>query len=95
MSLDFEKIIEKAEFYRTQISAFLRDMIAIPSESCDEEKVIQRIKREMEAVGFDRVEIDPMGNVLGYIGSGKHLIAMDAHIDTVGIGNRDNWEHDP
>jgi len=95
MSLDFEKIVEKAEFYRPQISAFLRDMIAIPSESCDEEKVIQRIKREMETVGFDKVEIDPMGNVLGYIGSGKHLIAMDAHIDTVGIGNRDNWEHDP
>jgi putative selenium metabolism hydrolase len=95
MSLDFAKIVEKAEFYRPQISAFLRDMIAIPSESCNEEKVILRIKQEMERVGFDRVEIDPMGNVLGYIGSGKHLIAMDAHIDTVGIGNRDNWEHDP
>ncbi len=70
-------------------------MIAIPSESCEEEKVILRIRQEMEAVGFDRVEVDPMGNVLGYIGHGKHLIAMDAHIDTVGIGNRDNWTHDP
>jgi len=46
-------------------------------------------------VGFDRVEIDPMGNILGYIGSGRHLIAMDAHIDTVGVGNRDNWQCDP
>jgi len=27
-----------------------------------------------------------MGNILGYIGHGKHLIAMDAHIDTVGVG---------
>ena len=95
MSLDFEKIVAQAEKYRPQISAFLRDMIAIPSESCGEEQVILRIKQEMEAVGFDRVEIDPMGNILGYIGSGKHLIAMDAHIDTVGIGNRDNWKHDP
>ena len=49
----------------------------------------------MEAVGFDRVEIDPMGNVLGYIGNGNHLVAMDAHIDTVGIGNLDTWDHDP
>ncbi len=95
MSLDFEKIVAQAEKYRPRISAFLRDMIAIPSESCGEEQVILRIKQEMEAVGFDRVEIDPMGNILGYIGSGKHLIAMDAHIDTVGIGNRDNWKHDP
>jgi putative selenium metabolism hydrolase len=49
----------------------------------------------MEAVGFDKVQIDPMGNVLGFIGNGKCLIAMDAHIDTVGVGNRDNWEFDP
>ena len=95
MSIDYKKIVERAEFYKPQISAFLRDMVAIPSESSDEKKVIQRIKEEMEAVGFDRVEIDPMGNILGYIGHGKHLIAMDAHVDTVGIGNRDNWEHDP
>ena len=95
MTIDFQKVMEKAEEYKPQISAFLRDMIAIPSESCDEKKVVQRIKQEMEAVGFDRVEIDPMGNILGYIGTGKHLIAMDAHIDTVGIGNPENWEHDP
>jgi len=95
MSIDFKRVIEQAERYRPQISAFLRDMVAIPSESCQEEKVVQRIKQEMQAVGFDRVEIDPMGNVLGYIGTGKHLIAMDAHVDTVGVGNQDNWEHDP
>lgn len=70
-------------------------MVALPSESCQEQQVIERIRQEMVAVGFDRVEIDPMGNILGYIGSGKHLIAMDAHIDTVGVGNRDNWRCDP
>lgn len=95
MSLDFKAILEKAEACKPRMSKFLRDMIAIPSESCDEEKVILRIKQEMEAVGFDRVEIDPMGNVLGYVGNGSRLIAMDAHIDTVGVGNRDNWKYDP
>ena len=64
------------------MTRFLRDMIAIPSESCDEKRVIHRIKEEMEKVGFDRVEIDPMGNILGTIGHGRHLIALDAHIDT-------------
>ena len=29
------------------------------------------------------------------MGTGKTLIAFDAHIDTVGIGNRDNWKFDP
>ena len=95
MTIDFNSVLAQAHRYQPEMSRFLRDMIAIPSESCEEEKVIQRIKQEMETVGFDRVEIDPMGNVLGYIGSGTHLIAMDAHIDTVGVGNRENWTHDP
>jgi hypothetical protein len=49
----------------------------------------------MLSVGFDKVDIDPMGNIIGTIGSGKHLIACDAHIDTVGVGNVDNWERNP
>ncbi|SPP32116.1 hypothetical protein ARAF_2009 [Arsenophonus endosymbiont of Aleurodicus floccissimus] len=47
------------------MSRFLRDMIAISSESCDEKKVIHRIKQEMEKVGFDKIDIDPMGNYSG------------------------------
>jgi len=95
MTIDYKKIIKKAEFYKADMSKFLRDMIAIPSESCNEKKVILRIKKEMELVGFDKVEIDPMGNILGYMGKGDKLIAMDAHTDTVGVGNLSNWDHDP
>ena len=91
----FNKILEQAKKYEKDIVAFLRDMIRIPSESCDEKAVVLRIKEEMEKVGFDRVDIDPMGNILGTIGKGKHLIAMDAHIDTVGIGDRSQWDFDP
>jgi len=94
-SIDFNKINELAENYKPEMTRFLRDMIKLPSESCQEKAVVQRIKEEMEKVGFDKTEIDPMGNVLGYIGSGKTIIAMDAHIDTVGVGNKDNWEFDP
>lgn len=95
MNIDFKAIKEKAENLKPNISKFLRDMIAIPSESCQEKEIIQRIKKEMQDVGFDKVEIDPMGNILGFIGKGKHLIAMDAHIDTVGIGEKKNWKVDP
>jgi len=95
MKIDFKKVYEKAESYKPAISKFLRDMIAIPSESRQEAKVIQRIKEEMETVGFDRVKIDPMGNILGYIGNGRHLIAMDAHVDTVGVGDPHQWQYDP
>ena len=91
----FPQALELAQQYEPEITRFLRELIAIPSESCQEQQVVERIRQEMKKVGFDRVEIDPMGNVLGYIGQGKHLIAMDAHIDTVGVGNPENWKCDP
>lgn len=93
--MKFKEIVERAHRYLPEMTQFLRDMVRIPSESCHEKDVILRIKEEMEKVGFDRIEIDPMGNLLGYIGHGKHLIAMDGHIDTVGIGEKKNWTFDP
>ena len=95
MKVPFEQVLEKAQSYKKDMVKFLRDMIRIPSESCEEKEVILRIKEEMEKVGFDKVVIDPMGNILGYVGHGKHLIGMDAHIDTVGIGEIKNWTFDP
>ena len=94
-TVDFSRVNELAKKYEPEMTRFLRDMIRIPSESCQEEGVIRRIKEEMEKVGFDRVEIDKMGNVLGFIGNGPRIIAFDAHIDTVGVGNRSNWTFDP
>lgn len=93
--MDFNKIKESAQSYEKDMTKFLRDLIRIPGESVQEEGVIKRIAEEMKKVGFDKVEIDPMGNVLGYMGTGKTLIGYDAHIDTVGIGNINNWNFDP
>lgn len=93
--MDFEAIKRAAQGYLPQMTKFLRDLIAIPSESCEEEGVIRRTIAEMEALGFDKAEIDPEGNALGWMGEGSRIIAFDGHIDTVGIGNIANWEHDP
>lgn len=93
--VDFACINNLAQQYQSDMVGFLRDMIRIPSESCREEQVIRRIYQEMESIGFDRIEIDPMGNVIGFIGTGTRLFAFDAHVDTVGIGNKENWTFDP
>lgn len=84
-----------AKQYEPNIVKFLQDIIAIPSESSEEKEVVARIAQEMEAVGFDEVKIDPMGNLMGRIGNGSKIIAIDTHVDTVGIGNRDEWARDP
>lgn len=92
---DKERILEKAKSYEADMVRFLREIVAIPSESCEEGRVIQHIKQEMENVEFDEVIIDPMGNILGRIGNGSTILAIDAHVDTVGVGNIDQWKHDP
>ena len=93
--MDFNKIKETAKNYEADMSAFLRDIVRYPGESCDEKAHIDRIAQEMRKLAFDKVEIDPQGNVLGYMGAGSTLIGFDAHIDNVGIGNIDNWDFDP
>jgi len=90
-----EKIEQIAESLKEDVVKFLREIITIPSMSGKEEAVIQRIKKEMEKIGYHKVRIDPMGNLLGIMGSGKRIIALDGHCDTVGVGNPDTWEFDP
>ncbi len=90
-----QEIKERVRGYEKEMVSFLRDMIARPSESCEEKEVVERIREEMERLEFDEVKVDPMGNIIGRIGSGKRVIAFDAHIDTVGVGNRDEWSWDP
>ena len=95
MALDFEQIRQAAESYRADMTRFLRAMISHPSESCEEKEVVACIREEMEKLGFDKVEVDGLGNIIGWVGEGDRIIAIDSHIDTVGIGNRENWEADP
>ena len=92
---EFNKIREKAEGYKADMTAFLRNIVKYPGESCDEKMHVKVIEDEMKKLGFDEVRTDDMGNIMGFMGKGEKLIAFDAHIDTVGIGNRDNWSFDP
>jgi len=91
----FERILAQARHHERNVAGFLRDLIAIKSVSSQEEAVIRRVEREMTESGYDEVRIDPMGNILGRIGSGPRVLAFDAHVDTVDVGNPANWTVDP
>jgi len=88
-------LLSKAESYKDELANFLRDLVSIKSFSAGEREAVERIRREMEKVGFDEVIVDGLGNILGRIGNGKKVIAMDAHIDTVEVGNEKLWKVDP
>ena len=87
--------IEAAREHEDQIVRFLRDMIAIPAESCREGDRCERVRREYEALGFDEVFFDGLGSVVARIGSGDFKILFDGHIDCVGVGDLGSWEFDP
>ncbi len=93
--MNYEAIRNAAQGYQADMTRFLRAMISHPSESCGEGEAVACIKAEMEKLGFDKVEVDGLGNVIGWMGQGEKIIAIDSHIDTVGVGNRANWTDDP
>jgi putative selenium metabolism hydrolase len=91
----FQKINELSEKYRDHTANNLSKLIKIKSLSTQEMDVQLELKHQMEEAGFDEVKIDGLGNVIGRIGRGKKILAIDGHMDTVDIGNRDNWSFDP
>lgn len=93
--MDMKIFSQLAEDAREDLTQFLRDIIAIPSMSAQEGDVVERMKIEMERLGYDEVMIDPMGNLIGRIGKGPIKVAFDGHCDTVDVGERANWETDP
>ncbi len=95
MSLPVPEIKSRVAADHDQILQFFRDIVAIPSMESQIGPVGERIQAEMRKLNFDEVRFDKMGNTLGRIGNGPRVLVMDSHIDTVGIGNRDDWEWDP
>ncbi len=90
-----EQILKKAEEYKVYTAKNLSEMIKIKSLSLQEGEVAILIKSMMEDAGFDEARIDGLGNVIGRIGNGPRIIAFDGHIDTVDLGNLENWDFDP
>jgi len=89
------KYYDGAMNVKADLIKFMQDIIRIPSLSSEEGAVIQRIREEMLRLDYDEVAVDPMGNLLGRIGSGPRVIALDGHVDTVDVGDPSLWDRDP
>ena len=91
----YSKIKNLSEKYRDYTAQNLSKLVQIKSLSTQEKDVQIELKRQMEEAGFDEVKIDGLGNVIGRIGNGKKILALDGHMDTVDMGNLENWDFDP
>ncbi len=88
-------ILNMAKNLETEVARFLSDLVKIPSVSSNEKSVIERIKKEMELIGYDEIRVDGFGNLLGRIGHGPRILAIDGHCDVVDAGKRDLWKRQP
>jgi putative selenium metabolism hydrolase len=90
-----EEIKSRVAKNRDEIIQFMRNICAIPSMDGQLKDVGECIQAEMLRLGFDEARFDKMGNTIGRIGSGPKVIVFDSHIDTVGVGDPNEWEWDP
>ena len=88
-------IRQRAEHYRDYTSSNLSEIVRIRSLSGEEREVIEKIKSLLESADFDEVKIDGLGNLIGRVGNGEKILAIDAHIDTVDTGDINQWEFAP
>lgn len=95
MQNTIEQIKSLSEKYRDYTAENLSKLVKIKSLSTQEKEVQLELKRQMEEAGFDEVWIDGLGNVIGRIGNGSKILAIDGHMDTVDNGNMSNWDFDP
>ena len=90
-----KQIYELAKKYQDYTAQNLSKLVQQKSLSTQEKGMAGALRDMMLEAGFDEARIDGLGNVIGRIGNGKKIIALDGHIDTVDLGNLENWHFDP
>jgi putative selenium metabolism hydrolase len=95
MNVKANEIKQLAKKYREETANNLAKMIQVPGFSCTEKDRVQVIKKMCEDAGFDEVRIDGLGSLLARVGNGKKKLVIDAHIDTVGVGDPAQWKLPP
>ena len=77
--MNYEAIKQAAEGYKA-------DMAKVPARYDrhsfrvlrGEEGVVKRIAEELTKLGYNKVEFDKLGNVIGWMGTGDKIIAIDS-----------------
>ena len=73
------------EAKREEILAFVRELVSIRSVTGQEAPVAAAVEKKLRELGFDDVQTDRTGNVIGSVGTGATTILFDGHMDTVDV----------
>ena len=95
MKATIASVGELVDAANADILKFFREIVAIPSMNGQIQEVCDRVGEEMMKLGFDAVYLDRYGSIVGRIGTGSRVILFDSHLDTVGVGDPEQWDWDP
>jgi acetylornithine deacetylase/succinyl-diaminopimelate desuccinylase-like protein len=100
VTTDISTLLSASERYQLELTAFLRDLVRIPSVNGrdPEGPVALRIEEEARKLGLESrlVAREPeRPNVLVTYGSGADRFALIAHMDTVAEGDPATWSSPP
>jgi putative selenium metabolism hydrolase len=75
---------------------FAQTLARTPSQSGTEQAAVELTAETFRELGFDEVEVDPVGNAIGIMGSGDGpRLLIDGHIDSIPLHSIDSWSVDP
>ncbi|HEY3316765.1 MAG TPA: YgeY family selenium metabolism-linked hydrolase [Bacillota bacterium] len=83
-----EKVVELA-----------KELVRAPSPSGGEGRAAEVVAGAMRSLGYDQVDLDDMGNVVGRVfgtaGLREGAVLFDGHLDTVGVAEPQAWRYPP
>lgn len=79
----------------SDIIDFAQKVVQTQSFTCQEGDMARLVMDKMQQLGYDQVDMDAAGNVLGRIGSGAPTLLFDGHMDTVSVKDAEQWQFPP
>ena len=100
MITDTSSLLRAADKYQSDIAAFLRDLVKIPSVNGrdPEYRIAERIQVEANKLGLESrlVALEPeRPNIVVTYGNGTEKFALIGHMDTVAEGDPAAWSSSP
>lgn len=86
-----------AEPYFDEIVTTASELLQISSISGNEGEIAEYIKEKMNALDYDEIHVDQVGNLIGIMkgtGGGKSTM-LYCHMDTVEAGQVEKWKYPP
>jgi putative selenium metabolism hydrolase len=94
--VNYSEIWNLAQANRGDLVAFAQKLVQTQSMPGQEGDVAALVRAELQRLDYDKVWVDKVGNVVGYIAGGDGPSLMfNGHMDQVDAGDLAQWPHPP